>query len=91
MRTFIVERYLAGWSPGEVSDLVDRVADQADAFRARGVRHLRSIVLAADETCLCLFEGADAETVRLANESSALPVHRVVPATLTNEIVEPTS
>ena len=88
MGVFVVERYLAGWDPREVDALVELVAQHADEFRARGVHYLRSIVLAADETCLCLFEGSDAETIRCANQDASLPVHRVVPATMTVEVEE---
>lgn len=80
--TFLVERYLAGWEPQEVDDLIRRVGRHAEQFRARGVRHLQSIVLAADETCLCLFEGSDAGSVQFANDEADFPVHRVVPAFL---------
>ncbi len=79
----MVERYLVGWTTADVEALLGRIAELAAHFTAHGVRYVRSVVVAGDETCLCLFEGAGAEPIRLANEAAGLPTHRVVPAVLT--------
>lgn len=82
MAVFVVERYLVGWTPDEVHTLLSRVAASAEAMAKDGVRHLRSVVIPGDETCLCVFEGPDAETVRRANTVAGLPSDRVVPGEL---------
>jgi hypothetical protein len=82
MAVFVVERYLVGWSPDEVHALLSRVGGASDVLAQLGVHHLRSVVIPGDETCLCVFEGPDAETVRHANAVAGLPSDRVVPGEL---------
>lgn len=77
---FVVERYLAGWTGEEIDELEQRCDEFSSEFIARGVRHVESIVIPGDETCLSVFEGPDAETVRDANEACLLPTGRVLPA-----------
>jgi hypothetical protein len=58
---------------------------QAAAARAReattgdGVRFLRSIFMPEDDTCLLLYEGPSAESVRAAARRAKLGVRRVEP------------
>jgi len=85
MGVFVVERYLAGWSPEAMRGLVLRVEQARPLLAAHGVRHRESVVLHEDETCLCVFEGPDATTVRRANDLAGLPVDRVV----AGEVVQP--
>lgn len=80
MTAFLVERYLAGWSADAMADLVDRLGVASAQFHHRHVHYCGSIVLPADETCLCLFEGPDAHTVEAANVAAGFPVDRVVAA-----------
>jgi hypothetical protein len=81
MGTYVVERYLTGWSQDEVGALLIRL-DELDAlFEKRCVHYLNSIVLDADEVCLSVFAGADAESVRQTNDELGLPTDRVVAAT----------
>jgi hypothetical protein len=54
------------------------VVDGAEALSEHGVRHVHSVVIAADETCLCLFEAPDADRVRRANVDLGVPLDRVV-------------
>jgi len=77
---FVVERYLVGWTGEEIDEMERRCGESTPEFIERGVRHLESIVIPSDETCLSLFEGPDAETVRDANEACRLPTGRVLPA-----------
>jgi hypothetical protein len=81
--TFVVERYLAGWTAAEIDGLLARLNELAPHFESYGVRYVRSVVVPGDELCLCLFDGHGAETVAAANESVGLPTHRVVTAVLT--------
>ena len=77
---FVVERYLAGWTGEEIDELERRCNESDPEFAEHGVRHLESIVIPGDETCLSLFEGPDAQTVRDANQACGLPTGRVLPA-----------
>ena len=88
MGTWVVERYLAGWDRREIDDLVLQVQGGRELFNSFGVCHLRSIAIADDETCLCVFSGPDAETVRAANAAADLPVHRIVAAHETTDELE---
>ena len=76
----VVERYLSGWQRAEVDGLLQRIEAAGPALAAHGVRYVRSVVIEVDETCLCVFEGPDPDTVLLANHEAGLPVDRVVPA-----------
>lgn len=78
MGLFMVERYLVGWSEAEVQALVRRTGELAGVFETAGVRHVGSVYIPVDETCLCLFEAADAARVSAVNERCALPFGRVV-------------
>jgi hypothetical protein len=79
--TYLVERFLVGWSAEEVTSLVHRLDAEAPRLAEHGVRHVESIVIAADETCLSLFEAPDAASVQTANTSCDLPFGRVLDAT----------
>jgi len=80
---FVVERYLVGWSSADVRRLVDRTAAYATAMAVDGVRHLGSVFIPGDETCLCLFTGPSSDAVRAVNERHELPFGRVVDGELT--------
>jgi hypothetical protein len=77
---FVVERNLVGWTGEEIDDLERRCAESSTVFADRGVRHVESITIPGDESCLAVFEGPDAETVRDVNEACLLPTGRVLPA-----------
>jgi hypothetical protein len=81
--TFVVERYLAGWTAGEVDGLLARLNELTAHFASYGIRYVHSVVVPGDEVCLCLFDGPRAEPIAAANESAGLPTHRVVAAVLT--------
>jgi hypothetical protein len=80
MDVFVVERFLVGWSVDEVDELVRRIDAAAPQFETQMVRHLESIVIPTDETCLSMFTGPDATAVRRANEAAQLPVGRILAA-----------
>lgn len=77
MATFLVERYLVGWTSEEVRLLTDRIARNHLVFKQLGVRHVYSMAVTSDEMCLCVFEGPTADAVRHANESAGFPCDRV--------------
>jgi hypothetical protein len=43
-------------------------------------RHIGTVVIAAEDTCLSLFEAADAGSVAAAIEATGLPADRIVEA-----------
>ncbi len=79
-KIFVVERYLVGWTGEEIDELERRCDEFSSEFADRGVRYVESIVISVDETCLSVFEGPNADTVREANEVCRLPTGRVLPA-----------
>jgi hypothetical protein len=81
--TFVVERYLAGWTAEEIDTLLARLNELTAHFESYGVRYVRSVVVPGDEVCLWLFDGPRAEPIANANESAGLPTHRVVAVVLT--------
>jgi hypothetical protein len=78
VRTYVVERYLAGWPVEAMRGLVLRVEGARAVFAHHAVHHQESVVIPDDETCLCVFTGPDATAVWRANEAAGLPVDRVV-------------
>ena len=82
MSVFMVERYLVGWSADEVHELIERTNELAAALADDQVRHVASVYIEADETCLCLFDGPDCERVQAANERHQLPFGRIVQSEL---------
>lgn len=75
---FVVERNLVGWTGEEIDALERRWDESTSEFAEHGVRHIESIVIPGDETCLSVFEGPDADTVRSVNEACRLPTGRVL-------------
>ena len=49
---FVVERNLVGWTGAEIDELERRCADSSTVFADRGVRHVESITIPGDGTCL---------------------------------------
>jgi hypothetical protein len=77
---FVVERNLVGWTSEEIDELGRRCDEATRRFAERGVRHVASIMIPGDETCMAVFEGPDADTVRAVNEACRLPAGRVLTA-----------
>ena len=72
-RFFLVERYV---SAREASSIVDTIRELA---RSRDdARHVGTVVLPGEETCLSVFEAKDAPAVAAVNEG--LPLDRIVEA-----------
>jgi hypothetical protein len=80
MATFLVERFLVDWTPGEVRALLASAADCACELEQLGVHHLGSVVVPGDEACLSLYDGPDAEAIRTAEQRCGLPAGRVLAA-----------
>jgi hypothetical protein len=74
-RYFLVERYLPG---SDVRSLV--AATQRPAGTNDDPRHIGTVVIAAEETCLSVFEAVDAQSVAAATEAAGRPADRIVEA-----------
>ncbi len=72
-RYFLVERY-----PADIRSVV--AATQRLTGSTDDPRHIGTVVIAAEETCLSVFEAADARSVAAATESVGLPADRIVEA-----------
>jgi hypothetical protein len=79
---FVVERFVSAASLAQVRADTERVAAAACELEREGVsvRHLGSLLVPADETAFCLFEGESVEAVRLANERAAVGYERIAEA-----------
>jgi hypothetical protein len=73
-RYFLVERYL----PAIPSERVDLAARRLEALLDPGVRHLLTLVVPGEETCLSVFEAPDPAAVRDLNERAAFDLDRIV-------------
>jgi hypothetical protein len=82
--TYLVERYLPGFSHADLLAAAARASDAGAELAAEGlpVRYLGSLFVPGEEACFCEFEGPSAEAVELANRRAGVPFARVVPAQL---------
>jgi hypothetical protein len=80
MNRYLAEVYLT--HVGEFEATTSPLVDAARAIRGEGtpVRHLRSIFVPEDQTCLLLFEAGSPATVQRVAERAELQVTRVVAA-----------
>jgi hypothetical protein len=74
-RYFLVERYLP---EADVRSVVAATRRQTDAND--DPRHIGTVIIAAEETCLSVFEAVDARSVAAAIEAAGLPADRIVEA-----------
>lgn len=72
-RFFLVERYLPSLGSDSVGAAVDRLRQSAP-----GARHLYSLLVPDEETCLSVFEAADAAAVGVANRDAEFQLDRIV-------------
>jgi Protein of unknown function (DUF4242) len=78
-RSYLVECYWPGVSEDKLAAAAWRAHEAALALRRHGgdVDYLGSILVPADETVFCLFEGREAD-VRAASERAGVPFDRVL-------------
>jgi hypothetical protein len=76
---FVAERYVPSSPPADVGGVV-RLDRSAAAGSAIPIRHVRTWLLAADETCFSLFEAPSAELVRAAGSAVGLRYSRITEA-----------
>jgi len=82
MAVFLVERELAGATLDQLAAAQKAAIVAGKELTAKGqkVRYIRSTFVPGEGRCMCLFEAANAELVREANELAKLPFTRIVPA-----------
>jgi hypothetical protein len=82
MAKFMVERYLPGFTPEQLTAAAGAAKRTTAEMSKEGtpVRYLRSTFVPGEERCFCLFEGPSADVVREANKRANLPFERVVDA-----------
>ena len=80
MSKYLVERHLPGITPEQLSAAAGAAKSTTAAMTREGtpVRYLRSTFIPGEEKCFCLFEGASADVVRIANDRAQLPYERIV-------------
>ena len=76
MAFYLVERYVPSMSAAEVAQAAARLAEAA----GDEVRHLYTVLILEEDTCLSLFEAPDAPAVEAANAKAGFPVDRIVEA-----------
>ena len=78
-RGYLVECYWPGVSADKLAAAVERVERAADELRGQGrsLRFLGSILVPADETVFCLFDGEEAD-VRAVSEKAGVPFERIL-------------
>jgi hypothetical protein len=75
-RFFLIERYAPGSDAGSVAEDARRLTESGDAT----TRHVGTVLVAAEEVCLSVFEAPDAVTVAAATERAGLRPDRIVEA-----------
>jgi hypothetical protein len=73
-RYFLVERYIPSISSGSVGSAVGRLSGSTPST----ARHLYSLLVLDEETCLSVFEARDAAAVQEANERARFQLDRIV-------------
>jgi hypothetical protein len=78
-RGYLVECYWPGVSADKVAAAVERAEQAAGELRSQGrpVHVLGSILVLADETVFCLFDGQEAD-VRAVSEKAGVPFERIL-------------
>jgi hypothetical protein len=73
---YLVERYVPSMPAADLQAAMERI----DVPQA-GVRHLWTILVRAEDTCLSVFEAPNVEAVVRANQQAGFPFDRVVEVT----------
>jgi len=71
---YLVERYVPSITAAELEAAVARLDDLPEP----GVRHVWTILVADEDTCLSVFEGPDPTAIEAANRRASFPLDRIV-------------
>jgi hypothetical protein len=82
MPVYLVERDLPGITMEQLASAQKRAIQMGKELTAEGrqVRYIRSMFVPGEAKCMCLFEAANPQNVREANERAEIPFTRIVPA-----------
>jgi hypothetical protein len=82
MPVYMVERDLPGITMEQLATAQKRAIQVGRELTAEGrqVRYIRSTFVPGEAKCMCLFEAANPQHVREANERAEIPFTRIVPA-----------
>jgi hypothetical protein len=83
-QTYLVENYHPGLGADELRQIVSRVRDAVTEMNRDGkaIRYLRSAIVPADESFLCVIEAASEELAQEAYARAGTPFERISPALL---------
>jgi hypothetical protein len=82
MAVYLVERDLPGVTMEQLAAAQKTAIQMGKELTAEGkeVRYIRSTFVPGEGKCMCLFEAANADLVREANERGNIPFSRIVQA-----------
>ena len=82
MTVYMVERNLKGIAMSDLADAQQLAIKTSKQYSANGtpVRYIRSTFAPEDGRCMCLFEAANADSVKRLNDEAKLPYSRIVEA-----------
>ena len=82
MPVYMVERVLPGLKMDQLAEAQKRAIQAGKELTAEGktVKYIRSMFVPTESRCMCLFEAADPDLVREANERAKVPFTRIVAA-----------
>jgi hypothetical protein len=82
MKTFLIERDVAGISAADLHGMVAASLRQVALMREDGdlVHYLGSTFLLEEGLCLCLYQAKDAAVLTTLSQAARLPVRRILPA-----------
>jgi hypothetical protein len=78
MGFYLAERYVPSMSTADVGAAIDRL-DRAVADEP--VRHVLSVLVHGEDTCLSIFEAPDPRAIEQVAERAGFPLDRIVEAT----------
>jgi Nickel responsive protein SCO4226-like len=81
-QTYLVENYHPGLSAGELQAIVSRIRAAVSEMSRDGqaIRHVRSTIVPADESFLCVIDAASEQLVLDAYARASVSIERISPA-----------
>jgi hypothetical protein len=81
-QTYLVENYHPGLGAEELQRIVSRIRDVVSEMTRDGnaIRHVRSTIVPADESFLCVIDAASEQLVRDAYARAGVAFERISPA-----------
>ena len=82
MTVYMVERNLKGIAMNDLAAAQQLAIQTSKQYTAKGtpMRYIRSTFAPEDGRCMCLFEAANADSVKRLNDEAKLPYSRIVEA-----------